>query len=207
MKSYSLRSIPCLIVLVFCVLSIVSSFSTPALQSTSSAATTRRFSQPPQGSADLDSKSYIDPRKVQAQILAEMKRDDDQLTRQKNRDKFAVRRNALVVDTAYFGFFIFCGLWTFFPNPFVAISYLLGSTLGLAYAYGLGKYVENFGDPGATPSGPGGGGETRFAFFILLFILVGKFRSQGLLEIPSIAGFFTYQLASLNQGFRQINDD
>jgi hypothetical protein len=51
-----------------------------------------------------------------------------------------------------------------------------------------------------------GVGQARFAFLILLFIFVGKFRSFGLLEIPSIMGFFTYQLASLSQGLREIND-
>ena len=51
-----------------------------------------------------------------------------------------------------------------------------------------------------------GVGEARFAFLILLFIFVGKFRSQGLLEIPSIAGFFTYQIASLRQGLKEYND-
>ena len=49
-------------------------------------------------------------------------------------------------------------------------------------------------------------GSARFAFLILLFVVVGKFRDQGLLEIPSIMGFFTYQLASLGQGLREIDD-
>ena len=51
-----------------------------------------------------------------------------------------------------------------------------------------------------------GVGQARFAFLILLFIFVGKFRSQGLQEIPSIFGFFTYQIASLSQGLREIDD-
>ena len=51
-----------------------------------------------------------------------------------------------------------------------------------------------------------GVGQARFSFLIILFVSVGKFRSQGLLEIPSIMGFFTYQLASLNQGLREIDD-
>jgi hypothetical protein len=51
-----------------------------------------------------------------------------------------------------------------------------------------------------------GVGEARFAFLILLFIVVGKFRAQGLEPLPSIAGFFTYQLASLSQGLKEIND-
>lgn len=51
-----------------------------------------------------------------------------------------------------------------------------------------------------------GVGQARFAFLILLFILVGKLRVYGLVEIPSIMGFFTYQIASLGQGLRELND-
>jgi len=78
--------------------------------------------------------------------------------------------------------------------------------MGTAYSYGLGKYVVG-GSASDMDSVEGAGvGQARFAFLILLFVIVGKFRSQGLLEIPSIAGFFTYQLASLNQGLKQIDD-
>ena len=82
--------------------------------------------------------------------------------------------------------------------------------MGIAYTYGLGKSVEVIGqsidDVGATQGA--GVGEARFAFLIVLFLFVGKFRGgdYGLQEIPSIAGFFTYQIASLNQGLREIND-
>jgi len=75
-------------------------------------------------------------------------------------------------------------------------------------ARNLGKYVETIG--GSVQDGEdvrgAGVGQARFAFLILLILFVGKFRSQGLLEIPSISGFFTYQLASLAQGLREIDD-
>ena len=51
-----------------------------------------------------------------------------------------------------------------------------------------------------------GVGQARFAFLILLFIFVGKFRSYGLMEVPTILGFFTYQLGSLFQGMRATDD-
>jgi len=144
----------------------------------------------------------------QKELMQEMSDAGQKSLKEENREKFAKRRLALVGDTAYFGFFIFCFLWTCFENPFVAISYAFGATMGLAYSYGLGKYVENLGgttDDEASLQGAGIG-EARFAFLILLFIIVGKFRSAGLLEIPAISGFFTYQLASLNQGLREIQD-
>lgn len=131
--------------------------------------------------------------------------------RQVQLEKFEARRLALVYDTAQFAVYIFCGCWIFFENPFTAFSYAFGATMGLAYAFGLGKSVETLGqsiDDVIDGKGAGAGvGEARFAFLILLFIFVGKFRGElGLQEIPSIAGFFTYQIASLNQGLREIND-
>uniref|UniRef100_A0A7S3P9V9 ATP synthase protein I n=1 Tax=Amphora coffeiformis TaxID=265554 RepID=A0A7S3P9V9_9STRA len=144
----------------------------------------------------------------QKELIQEMQNSSEASAKAEAREKFAKRRLALVGDTAYIGFMIFCACWIFSPNPFVAISYALGATLGSAYSYGLGRYVENVGasidDEGAAQGA--GVGEARFAFLIVLFIFVGKFKSAGLLEIPSIAGFFTYQLASLRQGLKEYND-
>ena len=117
-------------------------------------------------------------------------------------EMYAKRRNALITDTAYFTSIIFCILWGVASTPFTPISYAFGALFGLAYSYGLAKYVETLGgsaeDAGSVQGA--GVGQARFAFLILLFVVVGKFRSQGLQEIPAILGFFTYQLASLNQG-------
>lgn len=67
--------------------------------------------------------------------------------------------------------------------------------------------MENIGgDATEAMSNPGSGvGEARFAFLIILFLIVGKFRA--LLIVPAtIAGFFTYQLGSLIQGIKDIDD-
>ena len=81
----------------------------------------------------------------------------------------------------------------------MAANYAFGATMGTAYSYGLGKYVLG-GSAADMNSVEGAGvGQARSAFLNLLFVIVEKFRSRGLFEIPSIAGFFTYQLASLNQ--------
>ena len=118
------------------------------------------------------------------------------------KEKFAKRRLGLISDSAYFTVMIFCALWTVYANPFTPLSYLLGSVFGIAYSYGLGKFVETIGgsaeDAGDVQGA--GVGQARFAFLILLFVVVGRFRSAGLQEIPAILGFFTYQLASLSQG-------
>lgn len=142
----------------------------------------------------------------QKELAEEMSSLTTKSLRQKQSEKFEKRRLALVRDTAYFAMFIFCACWMIFDNPFTAFSYAFGATMGIAYSYGLGKSVESIG-ASIDDVGQGAGiGEARFAFLIILFIVVGKFRGEGLQEIPSIAGFFTYQLSSLNQGLREIND-
>lgn len=144
----------------------------------------------------------------QKQLLSDFNAQQASSLKAEQSAKFQKRQLALVGDTAFFSAMIFCALWLVCDNPFVSISYSLGAILGLAYSYGLGKYVETIGasidDEGI---GQGAGiGNARFAFLILLFIFVGKFKSVGLLEIPAIMGFFTYQIGSLSQGLREIND-
>jgi hypothetical protein len=143
----------------------------------------------------------------QKELAEEMTGSVDRARRAESNEQFAGQRLALLGDIAFFGFFIFCTLWTFFDNPFVAFSYSFGATLGAAYAYGLGRYVEAIGggmDDIESMQGAGVG-TARFAFLIILFIFVGKFRSVGLLEVPAISGFFTYQLATLTQGLRDLD--
>ena len=143
----------------------------------------------------------------QKALAAEMSSKEGDIVKQDNRDKFAKRRLALTSDTLYFSILISSVLWIIYSNPFVTLSYLFGALSGTAYSYGLGKFVESIGGSIDDVDVEGAGvGQARFAFLILLFVAVGKFRSQGLLEIPSIMGFFTYQLASLNQGLREIDD-
>jgi len=144
----------------------------------------------------------------QKQIAQEIEDNETKSVREEENNKFAARRTALLVDTAFFSAIIFAFCWVLFDDPFFAFSYVFGASFGLAYTYGLGKFVETIGgsiDDVDTVKGSGVG-QARFAFLIMLFILVGKFRVYGLLEIPSIIGFFTYQLGSLSQGLREIND-
>jgi hypothetical protein len=101
---------------------------------------------------------------------------------------------------------IFAALWSVSDSPLTPVSYVFGSIFGLAYSFGLGKFVETIGgsafEDGAVEGA--GVGQARFAFLIALFIIAG--RVPALQEIPAIAGFFTYQLGSLSQGLKEIND-
>ncbi|KAL3791899.1 hypothetical protein HJC23_010759 [Cyclotella cryptica] len=143
----------------------------------------------------------------QRALAAEMTAKADAGLKREQQEKFAKRRLALTSDTLYFSILIASVLWLASSNPFVPLSYLFGALSGTAYSYGLGKYVETIGGSIDDTEAEGAGiGQARFAFLILLFVVVGKFRDQGLLEIPSILGFFTYQLASLGQGLREIDD-
>ena len=146
--------------------------------------------------------------KAQSALAESMTEKVDKNVKEENREKFAKRRLALVNETLLFSTLIFAFLWLIGSNPFTAISYAFGATLGTAYSYGLGKYVETIGgsaDDVEDLQGAGVG-QARFAFLILLFVFVGKFRAFGLQEIPSIMGFFTYQIASLSQGLREYDD-
>merc|ERR1719356_860471 len=154
----------------------------------------------------------------QKAIAAQFEAKADESLRKENQEKFAKRRQELTSDTVYFSILIASALWVCFPDPFVTLSYLFGALLGTAYSFGLGKYVESIGTEELKQVGTysssidqevelgAGTGQARFAFLILLMLFIGKYRSSWLLEIPSITGFFTYQLASLAQGLREIDD-
>lgn len=136
----------------------------------------------------------------------------DQVTsrslKQEQMEIFRQKSLALVYDTLYISALIFALCWLFSSDPFTALSYIPGAILGVLYSYGLGKSVEKI---GASPmdfddNQQGSGlGEARFAFLFLLFLLVGKFQSEGLQPLPAIGGFFTYQLASLKQGLQEMD--
>ncbi|GKY93179.1 hypothetical protein MPSEU_000285800 [Mayamaea pseudoterrestris] len=162
-----------------------------------------RFAQQQQ-----DANSSNDFWSQQKSLMEDLKQSAETSLAVEEQDKYNQQLQALIVYSAYTTFAIFCGLWTAFENPFVAFSYLFGASLGLAYAYGLGKYVEQIGGVATEAEAIRGAGvgQARFAFLILLFIFVGKFRSSGLMEVPTILGFFTYQLGSLLQGLRATDN-
>jgi hypothetical protein len=152
----------------------------------------------------------------QQQALAdEMQRSAVQSLRQEQRERFKQKRLALVNDTAYISALIFATCWLLSSDPYTAASYVPGAILGLFYSYGLGKSVEKIGvssldsldnDQKELEEAGSGFGDARLAFLLLLFVLIGKFQAQGLQPFPAIAGFFTYQLASLKQGLQQDLD-
>jgi len=141
----------------------------------------------------------------QRNLMNEMSDQNEQSLKAEQDKSFEKVQNDLIVETVFFASLIFSLLWLACDNPFVPFSYVFGSLFGIAYAYGLGRFVATVGgtiDDAIATEGAGVG-QARFAFLILLFVFVGKFRSYGLLEIPTIMGFFTYQLASLSQGLKE----
>jgi len=145
----------------------------------------------------------------QRELMNEMSDRNDKSLKEEQTKNFAKVQNGLIIETVFFSSLLFSLFWLACDNPFVPLSYVFGSIFGIAYAYGLGKYVETVGgtiDDANAVEGAGVG-QARFAFLILLIVFVGKFRTYGLLEIPSIFGFFTYQLASLSQGLKEQKID
>jgi hypothetical protein len=124
------------------------------------------------------------------------------------RDEYDGKVSDLVSETFYFSILIFSALWLVVPNPFTPISYLLGAVLGTAYTYGLGKFVSTLGGSVYDMEDVQGSGvgNARFAFLIVLFVFIGKFRVFGLQEIPAIMGFFTYQISTLSQGIKDAGE-
>lgn len=74
----------------------------------------------------------------QLELASEMTASSSKSIKQEQKELFAKRRLSLIGDTAYLGFLVSCLLWTFLDNPFAAVSYAFGTTMGVAYAYGLG---------------------------------------------------------------------
>lgn len=143
-----------------------------------------------------------------ASSLKEKTNKEDQSVKQEMTEKYEKRIRGLISDTFFFSILIFSALWMVAPSPATPLSYVFGAMLGTAYSYGLGKFVQSIGGSvDDTEALQGAGvGQARFAFLVLLFIIAGKFRSQGFQDIPAITGFFTYQLASLSQGLKEIED-
>lgn len=142
----------------------------------------------------------------QQDLMDSLIEKNDKSIRREQQEVFAKQRSALIYDTLFFTCLIFCLLWVACDNPFLSVSYVFGSLFGVLYAYGLGKFVETIGGSAmdAEVVKGAGVGQARFAFLILLVVFVGKLRAVGLVEIPSILGYFTYQIASLSQGLREI---
>ena len=120
---------------------------------------------------------------------------------------FKKRSSGLITDTVFYSTIIFSLLWFFTTNPLVPLSYLLGATSGTFYTYALGKQVSTVGKSefNVETVSDGATGQARFAFLLILFILISRFNNV-ILPVPAIGGFFTYFVAALSQSF-VIYDD
>mmetsp|Transcript_27285 Transcript_27285/g.31142 ORF Transcript_27285/g.31142 Transcript_27285/m.31142 type:complete len:193 (-) Transcript_27285:81-659(-) len=144
----------------------------------------------------------------QKKLAADLNESVGKSLKEEQMAKYTKRAGLLLGDTFYFSILILSILWCCANTISTPISYTFGATCGLAYSFGLSKYVETLGgDSEAEATVEGAGfGQARFAFLILLLVLIGKFQSSGAQAIPAIAGFFTYQLASLSQALRQFEE-
>jgi len=144
----------------------------------------------------------------QKKLISEFTEKEEKSAQKKEKSKYGNKVQALVSESLYFSVLIFSALWLLCNDFFTPVSYLLGASLGTAYCFGLGKFVATVGGTIDDIDDVEGSavGSARFAFLILLIVVVGKFRAQGLQEIPAISGFFTYQIASLSQGLKDAGE-
>lgn len=137
-------------------------------------------------------------------FAAQRAKDDDGLAAAQL-DLFRRSRNQLVGDHAFVSAGVAALVWRF-GSLSNAESYVLGAAFGGAYLVLLSRYVESVGKFGIEQMQSGGVGQARFAIVFLLVLLAGKNR-QYLDFLPLLGGFFTYQLASILQAARPVDQD
>jgi len=167
---------------------------------------TSSSSRPARRNPKLEQAFWEEQQRVAA-LLGNRLNELDMRQQAKQQALYAKRSNALTSDTLFLAALGFCMLWILSPNPLVPVSFGLGSLLGTLYSFGLGKYVESLGSFSLDDAPGAGLGQARFAFLILLFIALSKFKSEGIEPIPAIGGFFIYQVGGVFQSLRKFEDD
>lgn len=120
-----------------------------------------------------------------------------------NHSTYEQQTNRLIVESLLVSSVILSDVWCMSNDPFLSLSYFLGAMMGTAYLMGLGKYVQTIGRNRREYNVMG---NTRFAYIGMLCVVVGTFHSHNLPYIPSIVGFFTYQLVFVLQSLTAKND-
>jgi hypothetical protein len=142
---------------------------------------------------------------AQANLAQQSEADlDPEALKRRETAKFERRRNEVVGDHLFLGSMIIAAGWHFLPIK-VLESYGVGVLFGGAYLYLLGRYVGSLGEATLDGAKEGGIGQARFAVVGLLIAIAGKQREY-LDFIPLLLGFFSYQLATLLQAARPVDD-
>ena len=142
---------------------------------------------------------------AQANLAQQSEADlDPEALKRRETAKFERRRNEVVGDHLFLGSLLIAAGWHFLPIK-VLESYGVGVLFGGAYLYLLGRYVGSLGEATLDGAKEGGIGQARFAVVGLLIAIAGKQREY-LDFIPLLLGFFSYQLATLLQAARPVDD-
>ena len=129
---------------------------------------------------------------------------DPEALKRRNDAKYERRRNEVVGDHLFLGGLTLAVLWHFLPLKALE-SYGLGVLFGGAYLYLLARYVGSIGTGTLDAAKEGGIGQARFAVVGLLIAVAGKQREY-LDFIQLLTGFFSYQLATLLQAVRHVDE-
>ena len=142
---------------------------------------------------------------AQANLAQQSEADlDPEALKRREQAKFERRRNEVVGDHLFLGSLLIAAGWHFLPVKALE-SYGVGVLFGGAYLYLLGRYVGSLGEATLDGAKEGGIGQARFAVVGLLIAIAGKQREY-LDFIPLLLGFFSYQLATLLQATRPVDD-
>mmetsp|Transcript_20537 Transcript_20537/g.38292 ORF Transcript_20537/g.38292 Transcript_20537/m.38292 type:complete len:213 (-) Transcript_20537:47-685(-) len=119
---------------------------------------------------------------------------------------YALRSSSLLKTTFLLSLSLSSLIYSLSTSPTIPLSYLLGSLLGVFYIRGLSSYVSTVGAQNVNEETlkEAGSGAGRFAGFLLLFVAARAFEEFNLGF--GVAGFFTYQIASVLEGQREWND-
>jgi len=113
-------------------------------------------------------------------------------------DLYLTRKNDLVGDTMFLSVLGLALAWGL-GSMTAAFSYVVGAAIGTGYLVLLAQFT---GAIGKEDAGEGGASSGRFALVFFLVLLYGK--NKDVLDIlPMLGGFFTYQLSSVAQAFRE----
>ncbi len=122
---------------------------------------------------------------VEPSDLVEQENLEDALPAKNSMEEFYALRQELLLTTLVVSSIVFVSVWWFYTLD-VAISYLLGTTVGMVYIRMLARDVERLGPEGKL-------GKNRLALFVILIVVAARWNQ--LQVLPAFLGFLTFKMA------------
>lgn len=123
--------------------------------------------------------------KAQPSVWVEQDTPQDALPAKNSMEEFYALRQELLLSTLVVSGIVFFSVWWFYALD-VAISYLLGTTVGMVYLRMLARDVERLGSENKL-------GKNRLALFVILIVVAARWNQLQML--PAFLGFLTFKMA------------